>query len=205
MSEQVDVRWERRPVQAAALRVLAVAIPVAAGVAASIVFSHLLRPPAQTALVILWWIAALCLSTLTVAIVDRQARRLLPLATLLKLSMVFPDHAPSRFGTALRAGSVRNLEQRVAEMRARGADDEPSRAAGRILELVGALSVHDRGTRGHAERVRAYADLLGVQVGLGEDERDKLRWAALLHDVGKVAVPSEILNKPERPTSTSGP
>src|SRR5437763_1925234 len=73
------------------------------------------------------------------------------------------------------------------------------RAARQILELVGAMSVHDRGTRGHAERVRAYADLLGAQVGLPQDERDRLRWAALLHDVGKVHVPSEILNKAGAP------
>jgi HD-GYP domain-containing protein (c-di-GMP phosphodiesterase class II) len=198
--QQAQTRWQGRPIQATGLRVLAVAIPVAAGVVASTVLSRLLAYPEGWALVVLWWTAVLSVSTLVVALVDRQARRLLPLAALLKLSMVFPDKAPSRFGTALRAGSVRNLEDRVAEMRARGAaDEEPSRAAGRILELVGALSVHDRGTRGHAERVRAYSDLLGLQIGLTEDERDKLRWASLLHDVGKVAVPTEILNKAGAP------
>ena len=129
----------------------------------------------------------LAVSSLAVMVVERQSRRLLPLAALLKLSMIFPDKAPSRYGVALRAGTVRNLEDRVAEMHKRGVDDEPARAARQILELVGAMSVHDRGTRGHAERVRAYADLLGAQVGLTQDERDRLRWAALLHDVGKVS------------------
>lgn len=192
-------RWEGRPVQAAALRVIAVAIPVAAGVLASVLFSRIVSYPDGTLSVVAWWIAVLALSTVVVALVERQCRRLLPLATLLKLSMVFPDKAPSRFGVALRAGTVRNLEQRVAEVRAHGVDDEPARAAAQILELVGALGVHDKGTRGHAERVRAYADLLGIELGLSEDDRDRLRWAALLHDVGKVAVPSEILNKTGKP------
>jgi len=191
-----DDRWERRPFQAALLQIVAVAIPVVAGVVVSVVFSHAVHYPRGSLAVIAWWIAVLAISTLAVAVVERQCRRLIPLATLLKLSMVFPDKAPSRFGVALRAGTVKNLEQRVVEMRARGVDDEPSRAAGQILELVGAMGVHDRGTRGHAERVRAYSDLLGVQIGLNQDDCDRLRWAALLHDVGKVAVPSELLNKP---------
>src|SRR5438270_12344496 len=191
-------RWEGRPIQAALLRIVAVAIPVVAGVLASVVFSHAVRYP-HGVLAVAWWIAVLAISTLVVAVVERQCRRLIPLATLLKLSMLFPDKAPSRFGVALRAGTVKNLEERVVEMRARGIDDEPSRAAEQILELVGALGVHDRATRGHAERVRAYAALLGLQLGLSQDDRDRLRWAALLHDVGKVAVPSDILNKPGKP------
>jgi hypothetical protein len=192
-------RWTGRPVQSALLRVLSVAIPVGAGVGASALFSAIVAYPRTAGGIALWWGAVLLVSSGTVLVVERQARRLLPLAALLRLSMIFPDRAPSRFGVALRAGTVRTLEGRVEEMHRRGIDDEPSRAAERILELVGALAIHDRGTRGHAERVRAYADLLGAELGLTADERDRLHWAALLHDVGKVAVPSEVLNKPGKP------
>src|SRR5437763_16027 len=192
-------RWEGRPVQAGVLRTAVVAVPVAAGVAASVFFSHIVRYPSGAGAVIGWWLAVLTVSSVAVAVVERQCRRLLPLATLLKLSMIFPDKAPSRYGVALRAGTVKNLEARVVEMRARGVDDEPSRAAEQILELVGALGVHDRATRGHAERVRAYADLLGAQLDLTQDDRDRLRWAAPLHAVGKVAVPPEVLNPPGKP------
>src|SRR5947209_10710427 len=192
-------RWEGRPVQAALLRIIAVAIPVAAGVVASVLFSRVVSYPHTALAIVVWWVAVRAISTVVVALVERQSRRLLPLATLLKLSMVFPDKAPSRFGVALRAGTVRNLEERAAAVQQHGLDDEPSRAAAQILELVGALGVHDRATRGHAERVRAYADLLGLELGLTEDDRDRLRWAALLHDVGKIAVPGEILNKAGKP------
>ncbi len=48
--------------------------------------------------------------------------------------------------------------------------------------------------------MRAYADLIGEELGLDADSRSKLHWAALLHDVGKLDVPSVILNKTERLT-----
>ena len=49
-------------------------------------------------------------ATLVLVAVDRVARRLLPLALLFKLSLVFPDRAPSRFRTALDLRSVGSLE-----------------------------------------------------------------------------------------------
>jgi HD-GYP domain-containing protein (c-di-GMP phosphodiesterase class II) len=69
-----------------------------------------------------------------------------------------------------------------------------------MLELVALLSHHDRLTRGHCERVRAYTDLIIDEIGLPEDDAKKLRWAALLHDVGNLLVPFEILDKQGRPT-----
>lgn len=63
------------------------------------------------------------------------------------------------------------------------------------------LNRHDRRTRGHTERVRAYSVMLGEEIGLDRSDLDRLNWAALAHDVGKLHVPVEILNKPGRPTA----
>src|SRR5205807_10372018 len=59
-----------------------------------------------------------------------------------------------------------------------------------------ALTAHDRRTRGHSERVRALSELIAEELHLAPEERDRLRWASLLHDCGKVTVDSRILNKP---------
>jgi hypothetical protein len=142
----------------------------------------------------------MALSTLALVITDRLARRLLPLAVLLRLSLAFPDEAPSRIALARRAASTRDLEARVETARRDGVDDEPTRAAEQILSLVAAVEAHDRATRGHSERVRIYTDLTADELHLSGDDRDRLRWAALLHDVGKLRVPAKVLNKPAKLT-----
>src|SRR2546421_12850852 len=73
-SERTD-RWAGRPVQAALIRIVAVAIPVAAGVLASVAFSHAIRYPHGFVAVLAWWVAVLAVSTLIVAVVDGQCRR----------------------------------------------------------------------------------------------------------------------------------
>ena len=42
--------------------------------------------------------------------------------------------------------------------------------------------------------------MIAKELHLGRDEVDRLNWAALLHDIGKLEVPAEVLNKPGRPT-----
>ncbi len=51
------------------------------------------------------------------------------------------------------------------------------------------------GERSHAERVAVYAVATGAELGLSESELRSLRYAAELHDVGKVRVAPELLNK----------
>ncbi len=62
----------------------------------------------------------------------------------------------------------------------------PSSVAEEILALAASLSRHDRKTRGHSERVRAFTDMIADDLRLPVADRDRLRWSALLHDVGKL-------------------
>jgi putative nucleotidyltransferase with HDIG domain len=59
-----------------------------------------------------------------------------------------------------------------------------------------AVETEDDSAGEHCERVAANARTLGEALGLGRHELEELYWAGLLHDIGKVTVPREILRKP---------
>jgi hypothetical protein len=156
-----------------------------------VALSHLVPSPNGAVATLTWYALILIPSLVVLVVVDHFARRFLPLAVLLRLSLVFPDRAPSRLAVALNAGNPRRLAAYLQE--ATGADRTSDIET--ILTLAAALNAHDRRTRGHSERVRALTELVAVELGLDELEAERLRWAAFLHDIGKLRVPPAVLNK----------
>jgi diguanylate cyclase (GGDEF)-like protein/putative nucleotidyltransferase with HDIG domain len=69
-----------------------------------------------------------------------------------------------------------------------------------IEALALAIEAKDHTTHTHLQRVRIYAVEIAKEIGLSPDEIEALRAAALLHDIGKLAVPENIINKPGRLT-----
>src|SRR5208337_2094070 len=69
-----------------------------------------------------------------------------------------------------------------------------------IEALALAIEAKDHTTHTHLQRVRTYAVEIAKEIGLSPDEIEALRAAALLHDIGKLAVPEHIINKPGRLT-----
>jgi len=67
---------------------------------------------------------------------------------------------------------------------------------GAIQALAAALDARDPYTAGHSERVSTLSVLIAQRLGLSDAEVDVIRLGALLHDVGKIGVPDEILRKP---------
>ena len=65
-----------------------------------------------------------------------------------------------------------------------------------VTALSEAIEKRDPYTGGHIRRVVLYSLLLGFEMGLGRTELEKLRLASTLHDVGKIAVPDDVLRKP---------
>jgi putative nucleotidyltransferase with HDIG domain len=67
---------------------------------------------------------------------------------------------------------------------------------GMALVLGDVVEADDQYTGEHCRDVVELAGAVGRELGLGADERRNLEFGALLHDVGKVAVPKELINKP---------
>jgi len=65
-----------------------------------------------------------------------------------------------------------------------------------IKTIASVIDARDPATRGHSERVARYSVALGKAMGLKDEEINMLEAAAILHDVGKISIPDEILQKP---------
>ncbi len=71
-----------------------------------------------------------------------------------------------------------------------------------IKALAFTIDAKDRYTSGHSQRVANYSLELAKRLGKSEEEQRLIYYAGLLHDVGKIRVPEEVLNKPGRLTDT---
>ena len=69
-----------------------------------------------------------------------------------------------------------------------------------VEALSDAVDAKDRYTSGHSDRVAYYARLIAERMGKTKEEQDAVYRAGLLHDVGKIRVPEEIINKPGKLT-----
>ncbi|TAK70781.1 MAG: HD-GYP domain-containing protein [Actinomycetota bacterium] len=69
-----------------------------------------------------------------------------------------------------------------------------------IRSLIQAVETKDAYTRGHSERVSRASVMIGRRTGISEDRVQTLRYAGILHDVGKLGVPTRVLQKSGRLT-----
>jgi len=65
-----------------------------------------------------------------------------------------------------------------------------------VVALAHAVEAKDPYTRGHSDRVGELSKKVALALGFSEDKAEDLYWAGILHDVGKIAIPLEILVKP---------
>ena len=197
MARVVPNRWQPRPLAATAVRAVVIVAPLVTAGLTSLLVAHAVNGAAAVDSFALRWLVVIATSVGVLIVVHRLSRTLLPFAVLLRMSLAFPGLAPSRFAVARSAANLRELEERLRIARTTGFDfdEDAGQAAEIILSLVAAVEAHERSTRGHAERVRVYTDLIADQLTLHPDDRDRLRWAALVHDVGKLEVPTSVLNK----------
>lgn len=91
-------------------------------------------------------------------------------------------------------------EKRQVEIEKRNAEEVASLHLRTIEALALAIEAKDHTSHKHLQRVRVFAVEVAKELGLSENEIEALRAAALLHDIGKLAIPEHIIHKPGRLT-----
>lgn len=69
---------------------------------------------------------------------------------------------------------------------------------GVIQAIKATTEIRDPYTAGHQQRVTALACAIAKEMGLPDEQIEGLRFAGLIHDIGKIAIPAEILSKPSK-------
>src|SRR5688572_6541837 len=119
---------------ARSLRVFVLLVPLGAAIAVSLLLTATTAQSSQDGAG--WWVLLIGFPTLAAILTGRASRRLLPLAALFRLSLIFPDQAPSRLRVALRSGTVRQLRHRIAAAKEGGLGNDPTEASEYLLELI---------------------------------------------------------------------
>ncbi len=143
---------------------------------------------------LVWFVIAVVVSWVTSIFLADSLRSWVSTTAIYRRANNFHSEVEELFGSALRDGNTKAVKK-AALQRGHNANfiDE-------VLDLLEQLGRHERLTRGHSERVRAYASLIGTEIGLSDSEHELLNWTALLHDIGKLDVPSWLLTTQEPPT-----
>ncbi len=92
----------------------------------------------------------------------------------------------------LRAGLEAKVEERTKELR--------EALKGTIQALALAVENRDPYTAGHQRNVADLSGAIATEMGLGMDRIEGLRMAGLIHDIGKISIPAEILSMPRKLT-----
>jgi len=114
------------------------------------------------------------------------------------------------YGTPiLKEGKVEGMRAILVDITERKASEEKLASTlttlrraigGTIQAIVQVVEMRDPYTAGHQKRVADLARSIATQMGLPPDTIEGIRVAAVIHDIGKVSVPAEILSKPGRLT-----
>jgi putative nucleotidyltransferase with HDIG domain len=108
----------------------------------------------------------------------------------------------ARVQTHLQLYNLSHHLEEMVEQRTRSLRESEERLKKTLLKSVSAVAamveLRDPYTAGHQRRVAQIADAIARELGLPEAQIEGINLAAVVHDVGKISVPSEILTKPGR-------
>ena len=183
--------WKARPVLAWFIRAGLIVFPLIVSWLSVRVAMRFVTRPSGFGPTVVWFGGAVVLSSIVFQIVRRVIGRFSSLGVLFSLSLTFPDAAPSRMRAFLGAGVDENAGQLEIMV---DSEFDAAMKSKRLAGLVATVSRREARSGRHGDRVRGYAELIAGELGLSEEEIERLRWATLLHDVGLLDVPQRILD-----------
>ena len=92
------------------------------------------------------------------------------------------------------------VQRLLRALRVKRATDQLEDSAAVLTALANAIEGKDHCTCGHVERVGAYCVGIGRRLGVCDDELAALKTGGVVHDIGKIGIPDQILNKPGKLT-----
>ena len=105
--------------------------------------------------------------------------------------------AAAAWAVAAQAKRSQSIEQAVSGISVTDTMADIERGHPEALHaLTAAVEAKDRYTHGHSKRVAEISTRMGLRIGLDPDKLRGLARGALLHDIGKIGVPDQVLNKP---------
>jgi putative nucleotidyltransferase with HDIG domain len=92
-------------------------------------------------------------------------------------------------------------KQQVEEVKLQQALESIRKAFGTTIQvMISALEMRDPYTAGHQKKSAEVARTIATEMGLPQDQVDGIRMAGIIHDIGKLSIPAEILSKPTKLT-----
>lgn len=93
-------------------------------------------------------------------------------------------------------GRLGNLFDRHGQLELSQLEHDPGRTLEFLEVLAETIELNDSGMRGHARRVAFYAAMIADRLNLSVEDQERVRFAAFLHDLGKVGVPTDLMLRP---------
>ncbi|MCE5210015.1 MAG: HD domain-containing protein [Deltaproteobacteria bacterium] len=132
-----------------------------------------------------------------------SARLARPIEQLSREAEIIASGQYERRFTTGRKDEIGMLAEALNTMASRiidGTRERENILIGILIALTRAIDAKSPWTAGHSERVTRFAELIGRGLNLSDDQMQVLTVSAILHDIGKIAVPEQILDKPGKLT-----
>lgn len=109
-----------------------------------------------------------------------------------------------RVGRILELDKLQKHLQREVERQTRTAEERKRKVERLSIQIIHTLAstvdAKDKYTNGHSIRVAKYSSAIAERMGKSSQEQENIYYMGLLHDIGKIGIPDEIINKPSRLT-----